>query len=379
MTRSRSDRWRRRAAILALALVAGLLLVGPVLAAVVTTNLFIVREGETLSEDQYVASSNAIVEGTIDGDLVVFSGNLTIVGEVTGDVTGAISGRVVIGDGARVGGSLRVAAREARVDGEVGDDVASVAVSTAVGPSGRVGRDVIAIGWSAGIEGEVGRDVRGRTLRTTISGVVAGDVDMAVQWLTVTSTAEIGGDIFYRSSQDAAIAPDAMVAGEIVKLPSQSNFVYGVMLTVANFVSFLGFLVVGIAVLWLFRRTSVEALAIISDQWWGSLILGVVVAITVPLVALLLAVTLVGIPFAVVIGLGMLLMLAVGPVPIVTKAGSLILRGRGEPYGPFLVGAVLLRLVLWVIPLIGAPLFLLTVAWGTGAWAWAAWRVREAT
>lgn len=356
-----------------------LLVAVPVYAAVVTTNLFIVREGETLTEDQYVASSNAFVEGAIDGDLVVFSGNLTIIGTVTGDVTGAVSGRVVVAEGAEVGGSVRVAAREINVDGRVGDDVASVAVSTTIGPTGRVGRDVIAIGVSADIAGKVGRDVRGRTLTTSVSGTVAGDVDMAVQSLTISGTGEVGGDVLYRSSQDASIDPAADVAGEIVKLPSQSNFVYGVMLTLANIVSFLGFLVVGIATLWLFRRTSSAALAVLAEQWWGSLILGIVLVLAVPLVVLLLAVTLVGIPFAVMIGLGMFLMLAIGPVPVVTKLGTLILRGRAEPYGAFLLGAVLLRLVLWLIPLVGAPLFLLTVAWGTGTWVWGAWRLRETT
>ena len=54
--------------------------------ALVTSERYIVTEDAVVSEDQYVTSVAAVVEGVIDGNLTIFSGDVTITGEVTGSV-----------------------------------------------------------------------------------------------------------------------------------------------------------------------------------------------------------------------------------------------------------------------------------------------------
>ena len=56
-------------------------------ATVVTTDIFIVGEEQPIDEDVYVAASSGRIEGRIDGDLVITTGDLTISGTVTGSVT----------------------------------------------------------------------------------------------------------------------------------------------------------------------------------------------------------------------------------------------------------------------------------------------------
>ena len=352
----------------------------PAFASVVTTDRFIVRVEDTFTEDVYVASQSGRVEGTIEGDLVIATGSLVISGTVTGDVYALASGRVSVESGGVIGGSLRGAARDVVVVGAVGDDVAVAALSTSIdrGPGVEVGRDLVAFGGSVTVSGDVGRDVRGRMINAAISGTIGRDLDVAVERLVVKGDAAIGGDVLYRSTRQAAISPVATVAGQVVRLPAQSNFVYGVVLTIANLVGFLGFLVLGILVLWLFRNSSSAAVGAVIRHPVRTLLLGLAFVVVAPLTALVLAVTLVGLPVAAMVLLAMVVLLLVGPVPAVTAVGDRLLRGRAGLFGGFLLGAVLWRLGIWLVPLVGGVLYLVGLVWGTGGWVYGGWHQRFA-
>lgn len=339
------------------------------LGALVTTDRYIVTEDSPVVEDQYVTSLSGIVEGRIDGDLTIFTGSLSISGEVTGSVTVFATGPVTVTESGSVGGSLRGTASSLTVHGAVGSDVFVTAASTVIEERGVVGRDLMAFGGTARVEGTVARDVRGRMLRSTIDGSVGGDVDIATQSLSVGPAASIDGDVVYRSSADADIASTATVTGTVTRLPTQGNFLYGLILSVANVVGFLGFVAVGLVGLWIVRGTSARATGLVITKPIRSLLTGVLVVILVPLVVVLLAVTLVGIPLAVVVAALALVAFILGPVPAVTALGNRILFGRGGLFGGFLLGAVLWRLGIWLIPYVGAALYVIGLVWGVGAWA----------
>lgn len=336
--------------------------------ALVTTDRYIVREGDTVTEDQYVTATSGQVEGVIDGDLTIFSGSLTITGEVKGSVTVFSVGSVKIAEGARIGGSLRGTSGSLQVAGTVSDDVFLGAVSLVIDPSGEVGRDIMAFGGALTVRGEVVRDVRGRTMRTVISGDIGGDVDIATQGLDVTGEASIGGDILYRSPGEADIDGNAQIEGTVTRLPTRGNFLYGVILSLATVVTFLGFLVAGIVSLWLLRTSSSRAVGIILRRPIRSFLIGLATVIAFPAAILILAMTLVGLPLA---AIGVLIggvAFIIGPVPAVTALGNRILVNRGGLFGAFIVGAVLWRLGIWLIPVVGGFLYLIGFVWGIGAW-----------
>lgn len=387
MTPFRSDpesssraRLVRRLAISALALTAVFAVVAPALASVVTTDRFIVRAEDSFDEDVYVAAQSARVEGTINGDLVVATGGLVITGTVTGDVYALASGRVSVEADGRIGGSLRGVARDVVVIGTVEDDVAVAALTTSIdgGPGLEVGRDVVAFGGSLSHSGDVGRDIRGRMVNVSVNGTVGRDLDVTLERLVIEDSAEIGGDVLYRSGRSAAISPDAMIAGQVVQLPAQSNFIFGVILTIANLVGFLGFLVLGIFVLWLFRTTSSTAVGAVITHPFRTFLIGLIAVVVAPLLVLLLAVSLVGLPLAAIVLLGILVLLVAGPVPALTAFGDRVLRGRAGLFGGFLLGAALWRLGIWLIPIVGGVVYLIGLVWGTGGWVYGGWMVRFA-
>ena len=353
---------------LGLGVVALIVAVAPVLGSLVTTNIFVVSEDDPITEDVYVTSTAAVVDGLIDGDLIVFSGDITINGTVTGDVIAFSSATVRVNDGGAVGGSLRGAAVNVTIAGSVGSDVFASAASIVVEETGEVGRDVMAFGGVLRVEGDVGRDVRGRMIRTVIDGAVAGDIDVATQKFEVGAGAVIRGDILYRSPVGASIDQGATVSGTVTRLPTQSNFVYGVILTLANIVGFLGFLLAGLLALFVLRASGARATGAILNKPIRSFLFGLGAVLVIPAVVVVLAATLVGIPLAIIVVCAIVVAFVIGPVPAVTALGNRILVNRGGLFGAFVAGAILWRFGIWIIPVIGGFLYLIALVWGVGAW-----------
>ena len=160
MTHSHSDIQNRNGAKhLAIGLFAVLAVLLPTLSvfgALITTDRYIVREEEPVTEDQYVTSTSALVEGTLDGDLTVFSGKLTVSGTVTGNVTVFSAGSVIVEESGSIDGSLNGAATSVTIRGIVGTDVFVAAGSTVVEETGSVGRDLMGFGGTVRIDGSVG-------------------------------------------------------------------------------------------------------------------------------------------------------------------------------------------------------------------------------
>jgi cytoskeletal protein CcmA (bactofilin family) len=338
------------------------------LASLVTTDQYIVTDGDVVEEDVYVSSIQSTIEGVIDGDLTIFTGDLTITGSVKGSVTVFSSGSVVVGPTGTISGSLNGAAVRVTIDGTVEGDVFMAAPSMVISNGGSVGRDAMLFGGTARVEGVVERDVRGRTLRLVIDGEVGGDVDIASQKLEFGPEAVVGGDVLYRSPGEARGTADATIGGTLTQLPAQSNFVYGIILVLANIVGFFGFVVAGIVVLLLARGTSARATGSVLTHPIKAFAVGLAVVIVLPVAIVLLGMTLVGIPLAVI---GLLIVIAlfiIGPLPAVTALGNRILFGKGGLFGAFIAGAALWRLGIWIIPFVGGLLYVLAMVWGVGGW-----------
>jgi cytoskeletal protein CcmA (bactofilin family) len=338
------------------------------LASVVTTDRYIVTDEDVVDEDVYVTSVSSTIEGVVDGDLVIFTGDLTITGEVTGSVTVFSSGSVVVSPTGSIAGSLNGVAVNATVAGDVAGDVLLTAPSIVVLSTGTVGRDAVLFGGTARIEGFIGRDVRGRTLRLVVDGTVGGDIDVATQKLEFGPDAVVGGDVLYRSPVEARGATSATIEGTLTRLPTQSNFVYGIILWLANIVGFLGFVVAGIVVLWVIRGSSARATGSVLLHPFKSLAAGIATAIALPLAIVVLSMTLVGIPLAVILVLIGIVLFIIGPLPAVTALGHRVLFGRGGLFGAFVAGAALWRFGIWIIPVVGGLLYVLAMVWGIGGW-----------
>ena len=366
--------------VLAATSVLGLTLLGVALplvtADIITANIYILAEDEVEDGDVYLAATSARVEGTVEGDFVASTGSLSISGTVTGDVLVLSQGIVRVSG--EIQGSLRGAAREVIVEGTVGDDVAVLAAATRI--TGTVERDALVFGGSVALEGSVGGDINGRMVTANINGRVGNDVDIAVGRLTLGPNADVGGDVLYRSGSDADVAATAQVASQLERLPARGSFTVELVLTIATIIGFFGFLFAGVVLLWLFRATAPRAVAAVEHHPLRSAGIGVAAIVVVPVLIVLLILTLVGVPVAIALAVLLVLGLLFGPVPAVTALGLRLLRRRHLGlFAAFVIGAVIWRAGIWLIPYVGVVFYLGGLVAGVGGWLTAIWEGRKET
>lgn len=351
-------------------------------------NRLILPEDAVQIEDWYAVADLAFIEGIVDGDLAVAAGEVFIRGRIEGDLLVASRGTVRI-DG-EVAGAARVVAPRVVVTGSIGDDLAVAAVSTRV--TGRVGGDVLMFGLELDVDGSVGRDVIGQILDVDVRGEVGRNLDVQSRTVDLAATARIGDDIVLRSDNEVDVEPGAVVAGSVIRRASRSVLAVRVVRRVAGVVVLAGFLVLGVAVLWLVRGTAARAVAVAEQAPWQALGYGTAALLGAPLAMLGLSVTLVGAVPALLVAVLWALLFLLGPLPALAALGRRLLGGRGGLLGGFLAGGTLWGLLLWILPsgggwltvagllagldvwpevlwlvLVATP-YLLAVVWGTGAW-----------
>ncbi len=358
----------------------------PVVAAADTV---LVREGEVVDEDLYALGQQVIVQGRVTGDLVVAAGELRMVGRVEGDINGVASRAVI---GGQTDGSVRLVSGEVIADGAVGQDLVVLAGSVTL--DGEVNRDLLALTNRLQVRGAVGRDVRGQMGSLNLSGRVGRDVEVALggsslcrrlpglpmcrgSSVSVRPTARVGGDIGYRSFEEAQVSAAAEVEGQVIRRrPTPANVTARAGARVLSFLWFLAFVVTGVALLGLLPATSIEAVAVASLRPWRAALLGLAVLVLVPIVAVLLSLSVVGLPLGLLLLALWVLGLFAGPVPAVNAVGQRVLGDRGGRYGGFLLGSVLWAL-LRLIPVLGGLVYLVTLVWGLGGWASGSWTARR--
>ncbi len=366
----------RRRTFFAMTFAVAILAVAPVVADVIDTSFYIIDEDSPADEDAIVLADSGSIESILDGDLLIaVYQDLTISGTVTGDVTVASGGVVEVTETGVVEGSIRGIARRVQIDGRVGDDVAVASITTST--SGEIGRDLIIAGGQATIEGSVGRNVQGWFYSGDINASVGNDVDVRVAGLDVGSATSVGGDLLYRADSDASIASGVEVAGSVARLSTRTPFVVRVSLALFTVFGLVAFAFLGLLVLWLSRSAAPRAAGLVVTRIARSAWVGFAAVVGFPALMWLLALAVQ--PFlakvAVVVMFLVIAILAVlfGPIPALAAAGDRLTGGRAGLFGGFVVGVVLWRLIVWLVPILGLLLSVLLLIFGVGGWLTAWW------
>jgi len=382
-------RFLSRRLLLAAAACAAILAIALPAVAAETSNaeFVIIQEDDVFPEDLYAGAIRVVVNGTLDGDLVAFAAeDVVITGTVTGSVTAIAPSVRVEGT---VEGSLRVSGNRLQIDGNVDGDVVAAVFAADLGAGSRVGGDVLIWGWDVAALGTVGGDVTGTQRNLELAGAVEGDVDVAVSRLTVVSPLSVGGDLGYRSANEAEGLDQVTSGGTIVaKEPLPPNIRVRALMLLGRFmvIVFLSIAALTAAYGWP-ARTS-RAIAEVGRAPVRRWLAGALVVFS-PIIAIGVAALIVGVapasaafPLLVVLiplilalfGLSFALALVAG-APVVGWLGGVIFR-RFEIYGAILTGSIVVGLV-WYLPWLGWLVPLVVLPLGLGAWL-ATWR-QEAT
>jgi cytoskeletal protein CcmA (bactofilin family) len=256
------------------------------------------------------------------------------------------------------------------------DEEFIVLTGTAEVPEGRTVESVVIFDGPATIDGTVAGEVLAFNGPITVSGTVTGEVVAFNGLVTVRSGAEVGGDVLSR--RQPVIEEGATVRGEIrsdFQDLFQQPFPFFGYIAAWLAVS-VSTLLLGLLVLWLTPR----AADAISEAWrsatWPSVGWGLLLLIGLPILAVLLFVTLVGIPFAVGLGLALFLIFATGYTMAGVVVGRWVVKAPRSRFAAFLAGWAILR-GLALIPFVAGIVGFVAVVIGLGAMVVAIWRARR--
>jgi cytoskeletal protein CcmA (bactofilin family) len=293
---------------------------------------------DTTHERTVRIGGDIVISEAIPGPLVAVGGNVSVGAPVSGRAQ-LVGGKITIASNASVAGDVGVAGGDITIDGSVGGRVKAaggkVRINGPVAGDASVAAGTLELGPDARIEGKV--HFKGGELRRDPAAQVTGGVDQTA-----------GG-----------------FATDHPRTPME-RFLHGWIWTV-------GLMVLAAIIAAALPGPSNRMAKELHDRPWVTLALGFVALFAIPVVAVLLVFTVIGIPIAFLALLGYVALLLVGYVWLAVVLGGMLLD-RVKPHTTALAAwragaAVLAMLVIALlvrVPYVGGLAHLVAFAVGIG-------------
>jgi cytoskeletal protein CcmA (bactofilin family) len=297
-----------------------------------TGNDVTIGPAEQITDSLYTAANDAAIAGRVTGDVIATGKKLTITGRVDGGVNALVVNAEISGI---VGGSVRVGGGDVTISGQVSGDVLVASGSLEITKTGSVLGDVILASGSLDVNGSVAGKIRGNASDVTINAPVNGGVDVVVKSISLGSLAKIAGEFDYTSPESAAVAPGATVSGPTKH--SVSDRLYPGSDIKAWLFSplfrLLSLLVTGVVFVLVFPAMAAAGADGIRRSPIVALLLGALAAFATPIAIVLLGVTIVGLPAALLGIVGALIVLYLSQVSAGLAIGRWLLPKRWDVAG----------------------------------------------
>jgi len=331
---------------------------------------------EVVDDDLYVGAATVIIDGMVNGDLWAAGYTITVNGGVNGSAMVAGNMINISGD---VGHAVRAAGQTISISGNVDGDLMVFGATVNVASTATVKGDLLVGAGNVRLDGLIEGDIKGAASEVTIGNGVRGNVELEVDSLTILSTANIEGDLTYTSEEAADIQSGAQIGGATthnlppVKEEQAVPFPFSLFSgTLGKVMGFLMALVTGLVIILIAPRRLASISESIRSRPGASAAWGALILFVTPIAAILVCLTIVGIP----LGLIALALWAIGlylaQIPVGLLIGRLIIgRFRGVERRGIMIGALALGLVilalLGLIPYLGFLIGLAVALFGFGA------------
>ncbi len=283
-----------------------------------------VAAGETITNDVYMAGGSVSSAGIISGDLVIGGGTIVVSGPVGSDAIIA-GGNVTILSG--VTDDLRAAGGNLVVQGGVGGDAIIGGGQVILGGPGVVG-DVAIGGGTVRIDAPVGGSLRIGGGRVYINSAIGGNINIEAESVTLGPKAVVAGTLTYKAAKELIKEEGAVVSGTVAFTPRAASgttaATAAAILSVWVLGKFFAILASALVLGLVFKRYSKTLVTNAVDQPWQMVGLGLIVLAATPVIAIILMVTLLGIPFGILTMLGYIALLLLTAIVTPIIIGSIV-------------------------------------------------------
>ena len=338
---------------------------------------------DEIIEGNFIKAGNVIdINGPVNGDVIVAGSSITISGPVAGDVIAA--GNTIRIKGS-VGGSVRVVGASVEISNEVAKNVWAVASTVNLGPEAKVGWDVYAAAGNIEIKGPVAGNVWAAGVGIVIGNQVGKNVLASIDkegQLILYPEAKISGSLTYKakSEEQLVIKEGAVVSGAIEKkalpLPTETDWKKAFIGASIFFkiISLFSLLVIGLVLVVLLPKVALEIKEEMVKRPMPAIGWGFIYLIATPVIILLLILTVIGLPLALILIPVYLIALYASEVLVGFTLGLILFdklskkekKYKGSLIWPLAVG-LLIFVVITSLPLIGWLVKLFLVLWALGA------------
>lgn len=315
---------------------------------------------EVIKDNLYLSGGEIAVNEIVRGDVVAAGGKLEFNNVITEDLMAA-GGQIEVNN--NVQGDARIAAGQVSVDATINKDLVILGGSINLRKGTLVNGDVSAFGGQIDIKGDYNGDLRASGGTVRIDAKIAGNVEIESENIKISKDTVIDGNLTYTSDKELDIDP-SQVRGDIRRIEPKIKKVKAALPFPWKFISFGAWLILALICAALFPKFFEKTSSAIKKSFWKSTLMGLLILIVTPIALMIILITVIGIPIAVV-GF-MLYIVAVYLSKIITAhwLGSKLYR-KGK-YIKMILGVVILTILFW-IPFIGWILKLGTILVALGS------------
>jgi cytoskeletal protein CcmA (bactofilin family) len=337
-----------------------------------SANEVIIGQGEIVSDDLYIAAGTVEFAGDARRDVNIAAGRVTLGGSIDGSVNLA-SGRADI-DGT-IDGSLRILSGRVEITGTIGGDVVVAGGQVELLSSGQVNGNLIVAGGTVDLRGRVNGDVTGYAGNVTLGGTFQGAVDVNTSNLEILNTARISGPVTYVSRQDADVDNSAQLTQGIERdeVDPWGNGSNPLGRASGSLLRTLWALIAGALIVLAAPRLA-NQLGSNGKRIVRSLVTGIIALVVVPIVAVVLMVTVIGIPAGVILLAMYFVALYLSQVFVGMAIGRMILPNgwndgtRGFHLLAMTLGVLIIGALRFLpLPYVYSILAFVITIWGIGA------------
>ena len=345
-----------------------------------------IAEDQTIADNLYAAGNTISLNGNIKGDVICAGQTININGRIEGDV---ICAGQTININGEVTGNIRTVGNSINLDNKVGRNFLGAGAFINLGSNSQVNEDVILGAGYSEFRGKINRDLIGGGGNMIIGGEIGRDVKLWIDQnvrsnsatnfrnntpLTIEKNAKVNGSLIYTSGQNANIVDGATIKGETKhNWPKQKDTdkkalvaIYGWMKIVALF----GSLIVGMVLVSLWRDENKKITSLMTEKIWPSLGWGAVALFLTPIIIVLLMITMIGLPLALILGGLWLIVLYISKIIAAIAIGRFVVEKWWHKQKDSLIIAMISGvLILWIlclIPVINFVACFLATIWGFG-------------
>lgn len=342
-------------------------------------HLIVLPAGSVFHGDYFASGDSVEISGTVNGDVYVCAGQVIIDGIVNGDVIGLggsfdLSGKVTR--------NCRLFGGQVFISGEIGNNVTVVAGNLQMLSSGIVRGGIVGIAGNIDIAASVGESATVIASNLRVSSHIQKRLQAQAGQIRLTSKAMVGGDVDYRSNAELFIDNGAIIQGKLIHHPSfvheliKDTWVHRVLIgskVVAFLMNFLYSFVMGILLIKVFPKNLKLALQVLNEAPWRAFSYGILVLVLLPLAALFLLMTVLGVPFALTLIAANIIGFYTAKIYSVIWASNWIFQKmvKNNQILRFFCGLILYFLLV-PIPVLGVILGWSAMLLGIGAGVWGA-------